>query len=153
MKFIALALMAALATTGCSKKSETGTAAGGPSCADAVSKAVNAMPGPGGGEVKPKLQQIMTTRCTEDKWPADVINCYATQVSDMASMKKCREMLPQDAQQKMMGEIRAVMMSAGGGGPMHGPGGPGGPMMGGAGGTPPAPPPAGGEAPPAGSAQ
>lgn len=151
MKLIALALMAALATTGCSKKSDKGSAAGGPSCADAIGKAVNAMPGgPGGGEVKAKLQQIMTTHCTDDKWPADVVNCYATQASDMASMKKCREMLPPDAQQKMMGEIRAVMMSAGGGGPMHGPGGP---MMGGAGGTPPAPPPAGGEAAPAGSAQ
>jgi hypothetical protein len=144
MKLTTVAVMAALAITGCSKKSDKGSAAGGPSCADAISKAVNAMPGPGGGEVKTKLQQIMTTRCTEDKWSAEAINCYATQASDMASMKKCREMLPPDEQQKVMGEIRAVMMSAAGGGPMH-PGG-GGPMMGGA-----PPPPAGGEAPPAGS--
>jgi len=149
MKLIALALMAALATTGCSKKSDKGSAAGGPSCADAISKAVTKMPGSGGGEVKAKLQQIMTTACTDDKWSAEVINCYATQASDMASMKKCREMLPPEEQQKVLGEIRAVMMSAGGGGPMHGGPGGGGPMMGGPGGAPPA----GGEAPPAGSAQ
>ncbi|HSD91348.1 MAG TPA: hypothetical protein VLB44_27680 [Kofleriaceae bacterium] len=146
MKLITVAVMAALAMTGCSKKSDKGSTAGGASCGDAISKAVGAMPG-GGGEVQAKLQQILTTRCTEDKWSAEVINCYATQASDMASMKKCREMLPPDEQQKVMGEIRAVMMSAGGGGPMH-PGG-GGPMMGGPGGAPPA----GGAAPPAGSAQ
>lgn len=110
---------AALVVTGCGKKSET---AGGPSCADAVSKAVGAMPGgPGGGEVQAKLQTIMTTRCTEDKWPAEALSCYATTVKDMASMKKCREMLSQDQQTKLMTEIRAVMMgAAGGGGPMHG---------------------------------
>src|SRR6478735_825735 len=113
---------AAIIASGCSKKSET-TA---PSCADAVSKAVGAMPGgPGGGEVQTKLQQIMTTRCTEDKWPPAAVNCYATQVKDMASMKKCRELLPQDQQQKLMTEIRAVMMgAAGGAGPMHGGGAP-----------------------------
>ena len=120
MKMILFA--AVLALTGCKKKSET--TAAGPSCADAIAKAVNAMPGgPGGGDVQAKLKTIMTTRCTDDKWPADVINCYATQATDMASMKKCREMLPADKQQALMNEIRAVMMGAaasGGGGPMHG---------------------------------
>lgn len=112
---------AALVVTGCSKKSDTSS--GGPSCAEAVGKAVGAMPGgPGGGEVKAKLQTIMTTRCTEDKWPPAVVSCYATSVTDMASMKKCREMLSQDQQAKLMSDIRAVMMGAAGtgGGPMHG---------------------------------
>jgi hypothetical protein len=115
-----LVLVAVLALVGCKKKSETAAA---PSCADAIAKAVGAMPGgPGGGEVQTQLKTIMTNRCTEDAWPADVINCYATQATDMASMKKCRESLPPDKQQKLMAEIRAVMMGAAGqgGGPMHG---------------------------------
>lgn len=119
--------VAALVAAGCGKKSET--TASGPSCADAVSKAVEAMPsGPGGGEVQAKLKTIMTTRCTEDKWAPTAVNCYATTVTDMASMKKCREMLTQDQQAKLMAEIRAVMMGAAGtgGGPMHGGGAPSG---------------------------
>jgi hypothetical protein len=117
---------ATLALIGCSKKSGQDTASG-PSCAEAVTKAVGAMPGgPGGGEVQAKLQTIMTTRCTEDKWPPAVVSCYATTVKDMASMKKCREMLSQEQQTKLMTEIRAVMMGAAGagGGPMHGGGAP-----------------------------
>jgi len=117
--------VAALAVIGgCKKKSATES---GPSCADAVSKAVGAMPaGPTGGEVQDKLKSIMTTRCTEDKWTAAALNCYATTVTDMASMKKCREMLSQDQQTKLMTEIRSVMMGAAGagGGPMHGGGAP-----------------------------
>jgi hypothetical protein len=118
MKMILFA--AVLALTACKKKSETPA---GPSCADAIAKAVGAMPGgPGGGNVQEQLKTIMTKRCTEDHWPADAINCYATQATDMASMKKCREMLPADKQQQLMTEIRAVMMGAAGagGGPMHG---------------------------------
>jgi hypothetical protein len=148
MKMILFA--AVLALVGCTKKSET-TAA--PSCADAVAKAVGAMPGgPGGGDVQAKLTSIMTTRCTEDAWPPEVIKCYATQVTDMASMKKCRESLPADKQEKLMAEIRAVMMGAAGagGGPMHGGGGPaptgGGEPAGTA--APPAAPQAGSAEPP-----
>lgn len=114
--------VAALAVVGCGKKSSSS----GPSCADAIGKAVSAMPaGPTGGEVQAKLQSIMTTRCTEDKWPEAARTCYATTVKDMASMKKCREMLSQEQQDKVMTEIRGVMMGAAGagGGPMHG-GGP-----------------------------
>jgi hypothetical protein len=115
-------LMAALALVGCKKKTET-SAAEGPSCADAIAKAVGAMPGgPGGGTVQAQLKELMTRRCTEDKWPAEVVSCYATQVTDMASMKTCREKLPQDKQTALMTEIRGVMMGASGagGGPMHG---------------------------------
>jgi hypothetical protein len=139
----ALALVA-----GCKKKSDT---AAGPSCADAITKAVGAMPGgPGGGDVQAQLKTIMTKRCTEDAWPQDAINCYATQAKDMASMKQCREKLPQDKQDKLMTEIRAVMMGAAGagGGPMHG--APAGSA------TPPAgsaTPPAAGSAAPSGSGE
>lgn len=118
MKMLLFAAVVLLA--GCSKKSEGGSV--GTSCADAAAKAVGALPaGPGGGEVQAKLRGILTTRCTEDKWPAATVECYATQVKDMTGMKTCRETLPPDQQQKMMAEIRGAMMGAGGaGGPMHG---------------------------------
>jgi hypothetical protein len=120
MKTVLYVVAAALALTGCSKKSESGAAAGGP-CADAMAKAVGAMPGgPGAGDVQAKLKTILTTRCTEDKWPAAVVDCYAKS-TDMMSMKQCREMLPADQKEKVIGEIRAVMMAGGGAaGPMHG---------------------------------
>ncbi|HEY5947727.1 MAG TPA: hypothetical protein VIV40_19640 [Kofleriaceae bacterium] len=137
--------VAAIALLGCKKKDNEGAAGSGPTCADAVAKAVGAMPGGGTGEVQSQLKSIMTTRCTEDAWPPAVIKCYATEVTDMASMKKCRESLPADKQQRLMTEIRGVMMgAAGGAGPMHGGGEPA-----------PAPAPAaeGSAAPPAGSAE
>lgn len=139
-----LLVIAALIFAGCGKKSGGSDA---PSCADAISKAVGAMPGgPGGDEVKTKLQAVMTTRCTEDKWSAEVIKCYATEVKDMASMKACRSKLTQEQQDKAMNDIRSVMMGAmggAGGGPMHG-----------AGDSPPPMPPDGSgmQPPPAGSA-
>lgn len=134
---LALAVALALASAGCKKKSSA--TAAGPSCADAIGKAVGAMPGgPGAGDVMAQLKELMTRRCTEDAWPPEVIKCYATEVTNMASMKKCREQLPADKQQKLMNEIRGVMMGASGAGagPMHG--------------APSAePPPAGGSAAPA----
>ena len=143
-------IVAALLLAGCGKKSESA----GPSCADAVEKAVGAMPGgPGAGdEIKGKLRAIYTKHCTDDKWSADAIKCYANDVKDMSSMKACREKLTPDQQEKLMGEVRATMMGAAGsipgGGPMHG--GPTPPA-----GTGPAgggPPPSTGSAAPAGSA-
>jgi hypothetical protein len=122
-----LILIAALLFAGCGKKSSSG-----PSCADAIDKAVAAMPGgPGGDEMKGKLRGIFTKHCTEDKWNADVIKCYANDAHDMQSMKACREKLTPEQQQAVMSDVRATMMGAmGGGGPMHG-----GPAMGGSAGS------------------
>jgi hypothetical protein len=125
-------IVAALLFAGCGKKSET---AAGPSCADAVEKALAAMPGgPGAGdEIKGKLRGIYTKHCTDDKWSADAIKCYANDVKDMSSMKACREKLTPEQSEALMGEVRATMMGAagsmGGGGPMHG-GGPSAPPAG-----------------------
>lgn len=127
--------VAALAMLGCSKKSDDGDKAGGggnaraTACGDAAARAVGKLPaGASGGEVQAKLKTIIATRCTEDQWPTTTVHCYATQVNDMADMKKCRETLPKEQQDKLMGEIRAVMAgAAGGGGPMHGGGGGGAP--------------------------
>jgi len=82
-------------------------------------------------EVSGALKQAMTNRCTEDKWSADVLKCYDTAAS-MEEIRKCRQMLPADQQQKLQAEEMQVMMKA-----MGGPGGmggiPGHPGMGGPG--------------------
>ena len=76
-------------------------------------------------EVSSALKQAMTNRCTEDKWSADVLNCYSTATA-MEEIRKCREKLPQDQQDKLKAEEMQVMMKS-----MGGPGGMGGPGMGG----------------------
>lgn len=124
-----LLLVAVLAASGaCSKHSPAGESGSAAACADGAAKAVSALPGGLTGpaaEVPAKLRAILTARCTEDRWPASTIDCYATKVHDMAGMKACRELLPADQQQKLMTEIRTVMMGAAAGGmPPHGMGGP-----------------------------
>ena len=78
-------------------------------------------------EVSGALKQAMTNRCTEDKWSADVLKCYDS-ASSMEEIRKCRQMLPADQQQKLQAEEMQVMMKAMGGTPgaMGGPGGMGG---------------------------
>jgi hypothetical protein len=107
-------------------------------------------------EVSGALKQAMTNRCTEDKWSADVLKCYDS-ASSMEEIRKCRQMLPADQQQKLQAEEMQVMMKAmggqpggmGGGMPGHPDGMGGDPMHGGA---PPAPPVEGSAAPAPGSA-
>ncbi len=79
-------------------------------------------------EVSGALKQAMTNRCTEDKWSADVLKCYDG-AGSMEDIRKCRQMLPQDQQQKLQADEMNVMMKSMGGGP----GGMGGPGMGGPG--------------------
>ena len=133
-------IVAALLFAGCGKKSDSG-----PSCESAIDKALAAMPGgPGGGdEIKGKLKPLYVKHCTEDKWNADAIKCFANDVKDMSGMKACRAKLTPEQSEKVMGDVRATMMGA-----MGGAGGPG---MGGAGAPPPADPNAAAPAP-AGSA-
>lgn len=114
------------------------------------------------GEVAGALKQAITNRCTEDKWPEDVIKCYDG-ASSMEELRACRQKLPQDQQTKLQAEEMQVMMKTMGGG-MGGPPGMGGMppghegmggmppghdmggAMGGAG-APPTPAPAGGATP------
>jgi len=67
-------------------------------------------------EVSGALKQAMTNRCTEDKWSADVLKCYDTAAS-MEEIRKCRQMLPADQQQKLQAEEMQVMMKSMGGQP------------------------------------
>lgn len=136
--WIAIIAALAFAPAACSKKSDdagkggagaAGGAGGGavPTCAEAITKAVNSL---GGGSetggVKDKLQAILTPRCTEDKWPAEVIQCYAS-AAGMQGMSACRQKLPPEQATRIITEIRGVMAGAagamGGGGmppPGHG---------------------------------
>ena len=58
--------------------------------------------------IKEKLQAVYTRRCTEDKWPADVLRCYAGAVG-MSAMKLCRGKLPAEQGTKLQAEIMGVM--------------------------------------------
>ncbi|MGN6110861.1 MAG: hypothetical protein ACTHU0_37510 [Kofleriaceae bacterium] len=99
--------LALLVSVAACKKSESS----GPSCADAINKGVDNMAkGPANAAaVTGRLKSVLIRRCTEDKWPAEVISCYTT-VSDMQGMRKCRARLDPALNEKLMNEIRAVMM-------------------------------------------
>jgi len=159
-----LVMSMALAAGGCGKKAGGSTG----SCADAVGKGVDQMiatrkekvaAAPAEmkaraeerakkmDEVAGKLKETITNRCVEDKWSADVIDCYS-HAKAMDDLKVCRSKLPADQAAKLQGEEMQVMMSAMGGmrGGMGGPPGMGGPGMGNA-------PPGGMGGPGMGSAQ
>lgn len=121
-KLIWITIVIALAA--CSKKSDdaakggaAGGAAGGgaaSACANAAGKAVAGLgAGMGGNGVAEKLQTILTTRCTEDKWPPDVIKCYES-ANGMAGMKTCRGKLAPELGQKLLTEITGAMAGAAG---------------------------------------
>src|SRR3569623_1194135 len=124
MKTTLVVLLAATLFAGC-KKSRTSN------CADAIGKGVDKMIAmrkdrlaAQGSAMPPELKarkQAMTNRCTEDKWSADVIKCYGTATA-MEEIRKCREMLPQDQQDKLKAEEMQVMMKTmgGAGGPSVG---------------------------------
>ena len=76
-------------------------------------------------EVSGQLKQAITNRCTEDKWPDEVIKCYGN-AGSMEELRGCREKLPADQQAKLKNEEMQVMMKS-----MGGAGGMGGPGMGG----------------------
>ena len=87
-------------------------------CADAVNKGLDKMLAMRGSavagpivEAMGKLKGVITNRCVEDKWSAEVIDCYAKSAG-MADLRACRQKLPPDQQAKLQGEEMQVMMSA-----------------------------------------
>jgi hypothetical protein len=118
-------IIAAVALVACSKKSDdagkgaaaggVGTMAGGgevPTCAAAAGKAISTLgAGMEASGLKEKLLGIYTTRCTEDKWPAEVIQCYDA-AAGMPGMTACRGTLPPEMGQKLITAIRAAMAGA-----------------------------------------
>ncbi len=115
----------AVALVGCSKKSDDagkGAAAGGsgsgggevPTCAAAVSKAISTLgAGMEASGMKEKLQGIYTTRCTEDRWPAEVIKCYEA-AAGMPGLTACRGKMAPELGAKLITDIRAAMAGAAG---------------------------------------
>jgi hypothetical protein len=129
---LAFVAVLAVAAVGC-KKSGGGDA----DCTASVTKGIDQMAASRSGkdlrpEVKAKMDDftskmkgVVIQRCTEDKWPADVVKCFDT-VASRPDMMKCQGMLPQDLQDKVRGQVRDLMLANGGGlGHMrhHGPGG------------------------------
>jgi hypothetical protein len=107
----AILFVSALALLGCSKKSEEG---GGDPCGTAINAAIDKMIAsrkdapPEMTDIANKLRGLMTQHCRDDKWPADVIECFKG-ASDQPSIKQCRQKLPQELAQKLQVDIMKVM--------------------------------------------
>lgn len=51
-------------------------------------------------ELAPRLRAVITNRCVDDKWPADVIDCYA-KVTSIDESRACRAKLSAEQQAKV----------------------------------------------------
>jgi hypothetical protein len=113
----------ALALLGCGGKKGAG------SCAEAIGKGVDTMMAAGAkrmenappeqkakmDEVGVKLKGVMTNRCTEDKWSAEVVDCFAN-AKKREDLRNCRSKLSPELATKLETEEREVMVGAGFGG-------------------------------------
>ena len=113
----------ALAVLGCGGKKGAGN------CADAIGKGVDTMMAAGAkrmenappdqkakmDEAAIKLKGVITNRCTEDKWSAEVVDCYAA-AQKREDLRSCRAKLPPDSAAKLQKEEMEVMVGAGFGG-------------------------------------
>jgi hypothetical protein len=122
----------AIALTACGNKSENATA----SCAAAAQTSIDAMVKRARERVTsaqlppevrmrleertvkleqmaPRLEAVITNRCVDDKWPADVIACYG-KASSMDELRACRGKLSPDQQAKVQREELDLFASAGG---------------------------------------
>lgn len=115
---------ALLVVSGCSKKADDAAAsapaaAAGP-CGE-TAKSVDQMMARGGGGGGPmaqrgdQLKAIIVKHCSDDKWPAEVIDCYA-KASSMPDMKACRGKLPADQSSRLQADIMQAMVGGGGAG-------------------------------------
>jgi len=59
-----------------------------------------------------KLKDTLIKRCTEDKWPSEVVNCFTT-ASDRPAMQQCQQKLSDEQRDKVIADIRQVMMGGG----------------------------------------
>ncbi|MEO8846347.1 MAG: hypothetical protein ABI591_33300 [Kofleriaceae bacterium] len=113
----------ALTLLGCGSKKGAGN------CAEAIGKGVDTMMAAGAKrmenappeqkakmeEAAVKLKGVITNRCTEDKWPAEVVDCYST-AQKREDLRNCRAKLPPESAAKLQKEEMEVMIGAGFGG-------------------------------------
>jgi len=154
-------LIALLVAAGCSKKGSSG---GGGECEAAMAKGTESLLATvktrAGNpqmiesltEMVGKMKTTLTTRCSEDKWSADAIDCFS-KLTSQAELRGCEQKLTEEQRNKLRGEMRQLMGSMRMG-PGHPPtlGGSAAPPAPGAPGEPPpaaAPPATGGTAAPA----
>ena len=148
-KFLILALI--LAACGSKSDKSGDTAGGGDACSVATAKAVDQMIGTrlkrmearAGSDMadrKAKVEEqatqlkgVLAKHCNDDKWPAEVVDCFGASATREA-MQACRTKLPQEQQQALMADEMKVMMAGRGsgthgmGGGFHREGGSGSPM-------------------------
>jgi hypothetical protein len=112
-------VLVALLAAGCSSKPKEPE---GPDCAGSIGKGVEAMSQkikaratqmtPQTAELMQgmmtKVQTTLTTRCTEDKWPAETLPCFAA-TSTQPEISKCLDKLPPDQQAKARAALVEVM--------------------------------------------
>ncbi|HEV7554726.1 MAG TPA: hypothetical protein VGO00_04670 [Kofleriaceae bacterium] len=138
-KFLILALLLAAACGSKSDKSSDTAAGGGDACTVATAKAVDQMIGSrlkrmesrAGSDMTDRkakveeqavqLKTVLAKHCNDDKWAADVVDCFGAAATREA-MQACRAKLPQDQQQALMADEMKVMMAGRGSG-MRGMGG------------------------------
>jgi hypothetical protein len=116
MKMIVLVLL--LAAAGCSKKGsaeappcEASIAKGIDTVASGIkSRATNAQMQENMMAMVGKLKSTITQRCVEDKWPAEAIQCFAG-IANMKAMQDCQGKLNEEQRNKLVGDMRDIMLS------------------------------------------
>jgi hypothetical protein len=114
-----IVLIALLAAAGCSKKG-SGSGAGG-DCEAAMTKGTDGLLATVKSrapaqqvdsltEMVGKMKTTLTTRCNEDKWSAEAIDCF-TKLNSQQEMRGCEQKLTEEQRNKLRGEMRQLMGS------------------------------------------
>ncbi len=112
---LVLAAVLALASFGCKKKT-----ASGPDCAKAINRSMELskpeMEKSGtDAQMAQKMTDLGIRRCSEDKWPAEAVNCMVD-AKTMGDSQACYGKLSKEQQDKMNTEAMALVMPADGAG-------------------------------------
>jgi hypothetical protein len=111
-----IVFVALLAAAGCSKKS--------PDCDGSIGKGMDSFAASvktsglnpqmqaARMDVVTKLRGTLTQRCNDDKWPAEVVSCFAT-AGSMKGMQACQADLSNEQRTRLLTEIRQIMMGSG----------------------------------------
>jgi small lipoprotein (TIGR04454 family) len=125
MKTLLLSVLVSLVAAGCGSKG--GSAAECSAAADKgvgalIEKSQKSMEAHGAppemvaklAEMSGKFKDLLTKHCTDEKWPKDVISCFAA-ASSQPEMTACREKLPKEQSDKLRSDEMQLMSSMMGG--------------------------------------